>query len=344
LSFAKYKKRASEQIDAAYRYGNYRLYDRGRNSLNCQFICSDGLRKSCDEHFKAGHPFGPIGRPDKFPHHSGNCLYVKTDFLSEFATRTLARIDQPFVLVTGSSDFGLASRFVRTDTVEQILAHPHLTAWYAQNCDYRHPRLHPMPIGLDYHTLSSRFRYQSWGYFSTPLQQEAALNGVRLAAPDLTDKSVSAYCNWHHVLNRGDRLACINGVELEVMKLEEPAARRDRSWKNNAQHFYTLSPLGNGLDCHRTWEALLLGSVPIVGASALSGLFANLPVCVVDDWRLVTRSYLEENRQRILQSEFDFAPLYLSYWQSLFRGEETQPSRVQSFQEFIRTAHDQPMD
>ncbi|CAF4740942.1 unnamed protein product, partial [Rotaria sp. Silwood2] len=27
---------------------------------------------------------------------------------------------------------------------------------------------------------------------------------------------------------------------------------------------FILSPRGNGLDCHRTWEAFLMGAVPIV--------------------------------------------------------------------------------
>ena len=29
-------------------------------------------------------------------------------------------------------------------------------------------------------------------------------------------------------------------------------------------HRFVLSPPGHGLDCHRTWEAILLGAIPIV--------------------------------------------------------------------------------
>jgi len=36
------------------------------------------------------------------------------------------------------------------------------------------------------------------------------------------------------------------------------------------EHRFILSPRGNGLDAHRTWEALLLGVIPIVRSSALN--------------------------------------------------------------------------
>lgn len=47
---------------------------------------------------------------------------------------------------------------------------------------------------------------------------------------------------------------------------------------------FTVSPPGNGLDCHRTWEAIYAGSVPIVLRSAWSFADRQLPVLVVDDW------------------------------------------------------------
>ena len=35
-------------------------------------------------------------------------------------------------------------------------------------------------------------------------------------------------------------------------------------WLQHAHFAFVASPSGNGLDCHRTWEALLLRSIPIV--------------------------------------------------------------------------------
>lgn len=46
---------------------------------------------------------------------------------------------------------------------------------------------------------------------------------------------------------------------------------------------FVPSPAGNGIDCHRTWEALYLGAVPVVLRSEYFGE-RNWPVLVVDSW------------------------------------------------------------
>merc|ERR1712238_335232 len=64
-------------------------------------------------------------------------------------------------------------------------------------------------------------------------------------------------------------------------------ARRERVdvWREYAQHKFVVSPLGVGLDCYRTWETLVLGSIPIVPYSELvDELFDGLPVKRVSTW------------------------------------------------------------
>ena len=46
---------------------------------------------------------------------------------------------------------------------------------------------------------------------------------------------------------------------------------------------FVPSPAGNGIDCHRTWEALYLGAVPVVLRTEYFGE-SNWPVLVVDSW------------------------------------------------------------
>ena len=47
---------------------------------------------------------------------------------------------------------------------------------------------------------------------------------------------------------------------------------------------YILSPHGNGLDCHRTWESLIFKTIPIVKTSTLDDLYKDLPVIIVNKW------------------------------------------------------------
>lgn len=47
---------------------------------------------------------------------------------------------------------------------------------------------------------------------------------------------------------------------------------------------FVLSPPGNGVDCHRTWEAIYLGSIPVVLKRAWPFAHVDLPVLVTDQW------------------------------------------------------------
>ena len=51
-------------------------------------------------------------------------------------------------------------------------------------------------------------------------------------------------------------------------------------------HPFVASPPGNGLQSHRTWEALHLGRVPVVQRTlgAMDDLYAGLPVLIIDGW------------------------------------------------------------
>jgi hypothetical protein len=60
---------------------------------------------------------------------------------------------------------------------------------------------------------------------------------------------------------------------------------------------FVASPMGYGRDCYRTWEAIVLGAVPVLLLSNSSQLdrakFEGLPVLWVHSWEQVTRPYLE---------------------------------------------------
>jgi hypothetical protein len=49
---------------------------------------------------------------------------------------------------------------------------------------------------------------------------------------------------------------------------------------------FILSPTGAGLDCHRTWEAILAGCIVITRTSPLDEMFIKnkLPVVILNKW------------------------------------------------------------
>jgi hypothetical protein len=75
--------------------------------------------------------------------------------------------------------------------------------------------------------------------------------------------------------------------------------RIQRIYPRNRQYSFWISPRGNGIDCHRTWEALYLDIIPVVWNSTLNSLYANLPVVIINNHTDLTEPFLREQLQKI---------------------------------------------
>lgn len=81
---------------------------------------------------------------------------------------------------------------------------------------------------------------------------------------------------------------------------------------------FVLSPFGSKADCHRHWEIILLGAVPVMLRSPpLLELFDGLPAVFVSDWADVTPTRLAHeaayyDASRL--SNFDWRKLTGAYW------------------------------
>ena len=78
---------------------------------------------------------------------------------------------------------------------------------------------------------------------------------------------------------------------------------------------FVISPEGNGIDCHRHYEALLAGCIPIMEKNPLTeAKYKGCPVLWTVDYSEINRQYLERIYQHMLYKEYDFSPLFLSYY------------------------------
>lgn len=91
-----------------------------------------------------------------------------------------------------------------------------------------------------------------------------------------------------------------------------------------------LSPRGNGLDCHRTWEALYLGAVPVIESSVLDPLYADMPVIIVRRWEDVTERLLRSAYEDIRSGRrgHNRAKLTSTYWQAIIEQERALSIRA----------------
>ena len=99
------------------------------------------------------------------------------------------------------------------------------------------------------------------------------------------------------------------------MFYEPKQTTRINCWKNMVNYTFVVSPQGNGLDCHRTWEALCLGCYPIIKTSGLDPLFDDLPVWIIKEWSDVTAESMKEKASEFDSGTFKLEKLTLKYWQ-----------------------------
>jgi hypothetical protein len=243
-------------------------------------------------------------------------------------------ITVPFKLLTNNSDYTLPKDF--PSETEMILQHPLLIHWFAQNCIFDHPKLTRVPIGLDYHSLhipppKLKFVIQKpkmhpfgWGPCKPALKQEQELLSIRNRAPPFQNRQVKCYANFHFAMTMGygiiDRPDALSTVPKDLVFYEPTKVTRDICWNNMVECAFVLSPHGNGLDCHRTWEALSLGCIPIIKTSGIDAVFEGLPVWIVSSWSDVTESNMRLKVDEFKNKSFQYEKLTLKYWQSKIIG------------------------
>jgi hypothetical protein len=251
-------------------------------------------------------------------------IYVKADEVINFVIP-----DYKFILITGDSDATVPDDM--SEKANEILQNPNLVHWFAQNLAIRHPKMSPIPIGLDYRTAKQNKNkigllgpnYQilnkvELGPKIKPKEQEQFI--LDLPKKPYYERELKIYCNFLHSI-RGrygviDRRQALDQISHDLIAFEKELVPQNYTFINMTKYTFVLSPLGCGLDCYRTWEALILGCIPIVKTSILDDLYKDLPVLIVQEWSDVNQELLEKTVQEFKTKKFNYDKLTLKYWTS----------------------------
>jgi hypothetical protein len=253
----------------------------------------------------------------------GSSVYVCNSAIRTFRDTILPLITVPFVLVSGDSDIAMPQGAFSESEFHSFIENPMIAHWFCQNLMISHPKLTHLPIGLDYHTISKVGEVHPWGAGKLPVDQEKDLEEAIQQAPPMNERHLHCYSNFHHATfaigSRGDRKEVVEKVPKEIVFYDPVFTSRDIAWNHQSFFSFVLSPRGGGYDCHRTWEALLLGCIPIVKRSGLDPLFQGLPVLIVKEWSDLTRDRLVEFLIQHSVTQYQKEKLLLSYWTQQFR-------------------------
>lgn len=293
------------------------------SELSCKFVSSHGILKSCKLTLcSLEQPNIPISVSQL---EKGESLYLDANLVIPFYKKFWRYVKNPIVIVSGNQDINFDTM---TDDITSLLKEEKLIKWFSQNMALEHPKCIQVPIGLDYHTLASHIGINHpWGKGMMPIIQESIL--MQIPRKEWQERHPAAFCNWHFFADRGDRKEVLQKADKKCLYLPQSYQQRTESWFVQAQFSFVCSPQGGGLDCHRSWEALCLGCVPIVKSSGMDSLWDGLPVWIVKDWSEVTLEMCVQKKQEFAEKlqEFNSPRLTLAYWLNLIRsGVEQVPA------------------
>jgi len=217
---------------------------------------------------------------------------TKIEYLDNFYNEIVKSLNTKFVLIThyGDKEAGLHN---------EILNHPLLIKWYGQNMRVISDKTIPIPIGLE---------NNYW--------KRTNIHTIKQHSSNLKIKLLYLNFSLHTYPNRSK----IMNILLQNGFNENKKLDWDNYIEKLSRHKFCISPRGNGVDCHRIWECLYLGVIPIVEKSPHMSYFHDLPILFVDSYNDICIEYLNQIYKDFQNKSFNMDKLSLSYWNRKIRG------------------------
>tara|TARA_A100001015_G_C14999476_1_gene717756 strand:- start:413 stop:1462 length:1050 start_codon:yes stop_codon:yes gene_type:complete len=174
-----------------------------------------------------------------------------------------------------------------------------ISDWFSINTNYKNKNLFPIPIGL-----SNNYSPKNLNFYD--YQNIHSIPFIK--------KENKVYVNFNKNTNFKKRSNLYNQfLNNEWFDVDEPNLPLNLYIQKLNNYKYILCPEGNGVDTHRIWESLYLGSIPIVKRHKNFQSFEDLPIFQVDDFNEINMNSLETFSKN-LDVEVNYKKLTINHW------------------------------
>lgn len=249
--------------------------------------------------YVTGHTFREISdhiiddtRIAFFPNHvkEGDVIFLKTKYLRRFVKYMHPQIRNRYILITHYGDEEVPGEY------HSLLEEEKVIRWFGMNTTKVHPKLTPIPIGIR-------------GKDQVKLLDHRAQK---------VEKKELLHLNFNEATHP-ERIFVKQYFSSQPFCNVQPR-KENKAFLTDLQNAkFTLSPRGNGIDCHRTWESLAVGTIPVIRSTPLDPLFEGLPVVIIKEWTDVTEKFLEQQYQALSLKTYNLDKLYMDYWTHLIQ-------------------------
>lgn len=230
---------------------------------------------------------------------AGDIIFVRN--AKAFFEDVHPHIQNPYILLT-SGDYAQTFKNIHYNYLNE----DKVLAWFTVHPNTsRHPKLHAIPLGIDQRRPKL---FNDWKQFNKILSDCRKIKKEKLL--------YVCYSNINMKIRKDLKEIWANNPEAFVAEANKS---HQKYFEEMATCKFTLCPPGYGPDSYRVWEALLVGSIPVVQNTniLLNELYADLPIVIVDDLRELDVKYLKEQYKIIKNKKnYNYKKLYVNYWQS----------------------------
>ena len=89
---------------------------------------------------------------------------------------------------------------------------------------------------------------------------------------------------------------------------------------NIYNHPFVVCPEGNGIDTHRLWECLYMGTIPVVTKNINNSFYEDLPILFWDSWEQMEEKFLYDSYMQIRSKYWNLEKLEFEYWKDEILG------------------------
>lgn len=231
--------------------------------------------------------------------------YAKTDYMGEVPIP-----DDRQVLVTHNGGFNIRDApgdhvAITSLGMAAFLQLPPALRWFCLNNESTRGMTEGIPLGVENWEIPDCGKGSSKHYTLGSQEHENAglevIEAIEEVWKNPPEKSMTAMMCWREDTAPYERgLARLQLEGLPWCKwydgnIKSKARLSPRDFIHElASHAFVICPEGNGIDCHRVWEAMYVGTTPVVKRRWVWEHFATVfPIWIVDDWKEVARPLLD---------------------------------------------------
>jgi hypothetical protein len=268
------------------------------------YVSGDSFRTLAD------HIYDETGTCDAKSIQRGDIVFVSNPCMREYLTIVHPYVAEPYILIEHNGDASV-------DQSIADLLDENIYRFYAQNVEYKTEKIIPIPLALE------NLHYHVNGVPSQYRRLRKLAESKKITRLNRIFYKFSLNTNPEE---RGPALKLFDS--LPYMDTASQHLSSKTHARKLMEYAFVASPRGNSIESSRTWEALLVRTVPIVRSYASLTYFASLglPIWVIADW-----SELEGLSEEYLAAKYDelmispnWEPLFMPFWVEKIRGDQRQ--------------------